>query len=408
MPGELRAKKPRNQDEDQERQILVKKAVRGDGAALYSLCENIARDVLFYTRRLMGDKNDAEDVSQEVLLAVCENIRKLREPRAFRVWLSKIISNQVRQHYKKQEKLGVVLNVEDYLESIMEKNEDFLPLEYTESEETRRAVMSAVDALPTRQREAVFLRYYYGLSVNETAEAMGIDASSASKYISVAREKLKTGLESSRPAPEGSHFSLAPLGMVLSEIIRRQSELMAHDPAAASRLLLKCEALIKASPAPLIPATVSSSQAPATATLVSVAAAALVTAGIAWWARPVPAPPQPVIYQPVSLSVPAVAAPAEFDGGVSFLGGVDHGAQYAHRNPELAIMNSPGAEPISWEITGAEDETVLYSGEGGAVAEPLTELLSSKQDGVYTISFLVKAQTGEIYRVQSRFFIRTQ
>ena len=176
---------------------LVEKATRGDQDALCSLCEKIARSVLFQVTHLLGGRQeDAEDVSQEVLVRVCGNIGSLRSPKAFKVWLSRIIINEKNRYLTKKIKGSEVLNIEDYLENIAEDNDDFLPQECAESAELRSAVMGIIDRLSIRQREAVLLYYYEGLSVTQVAEAMEVTIQGASRHLAIAREKLRRELKS--------------------------------------------------------------------------------------------------------------------------------------------------------------------------------------------------------------------
>ncbi len=136
---------------------IVTRASRGDDHALYLLCEKIAKKVLFHATQILRNQKDAEDVSQEALIRVCEKIGDLRDPKAFKGWLGRIVSNEAAQHLRKTAKQGVVLNIDDYLENIMENKDDFLPEEYVKREETRQYVMEILRGLPMRQREAVLL-----------------------------------------------------------------------------------------------------------------------------------------------------------------------------------------------------------------------------------------------------------
>jgi RNA polymerase sigma-70 factor (ECF subfamily) len=77
----------------------------------------------------------------------------------------------------------------------MEDRSRVLPQEYIESEEVREAVMDVVKTLPQKQREAVMLHYYNGLSVTDTAVAMDINKSNVTRYLEQARNKIKRELE---------------------------------------------------------------------------------------------------------------------------------------------------------------------------------------------------------------------
>ena len=81
--------------------VTVRDAIKGEKGALQTLCEKIARDVLFRATFICGNQIDAEDISQEALIRVCTNIQKLRNPVYFRSWLSRIVLNEARRHFEK-------------------------------------------------------------------------------------------------------------------------------------------------------------------------------------------------------------------------------------------------------------------------------------------------------------------
>lgn len=72
---------------------------------------------------------------------------------------------------------------------------DFLPGGAQDASEDARELTLAVMNLPVRLREAVILHYYQGLSVTETAQALGITQPSASNRLKRGREKLRHLLE---------------------------------------------------------------------------------------------------------------------------------------------------------------------------------------------------------------------
>ncbi len=414
MPGDkltLQTETGRDGGEDRNAELksLVERAINGDDRALYDLCAQITKSVYFHAIRLVGNQADAEDVMQEVCLRVCEKIRELRSPEAFRGWLSKITSNEARELYRKKAKRGVVLNIDDYLDSIIEEKKDFLPEEYTQKEEYRQAVVEIIDTLPRRQREAVMLRYMGELGVTEVAKEMGIGPPRVTEYLALAREKLKTEMEKRQLQPEGykSNYSLAPVSLVLGNILRQQSELAAPDPMAAQTVLLKCEALIKAAPAPVNPAIVPPAKTPVVSALVSVAAAALVTAGIALWARPVPAPTQPQIYIPAAQEF---STERHVNGAVVFSGGEDRGEGLAWLNPVSAKPEfedgSEDAAVTEWWITTMADENeILYSGNDSDPDGALASLKQKEGDDVYMIFFRAENEAGYASRIGRSFRI---
>ena len=176
-------------------EVLVKYAVKGDRDALQLLCEKVADDVLFRATFVSGNHSDAEDIAQEALMRVCGNIQKLRDPKAFRGWLARIIINEARRYIRNNSRHGVVVSIDDYSESLTEDRNDALPYENAEKKERNESVKEIISVLPTKQREAVLLHYYDGLNVTEVAVVMGTSKANISQNLTLALKRLKNELE---------------------------------------------------------------------------------------------------------------------------------------------------------------------------------------------------------------------
>src|SRR5688572_4471365 len=77
-----------------EEALLVLRAQQGDGQAFRALVELYDQRLLYFIRRVLDESDEAFDVLQEVWLQVHRNLRRLRSPRAFRVWLYRIAHDQ--------------------------------------------------------------------------------------------------------------------------------------------------------------------------------------------------------------------------------------------------------------------------------------------------------------------------
>ena len=207
-------------------EALVMKASEGDKEALCKLCEKVAKGVLFQVTYILGKPDGVEDVSQEVLVRICENIHKLRNPKAFKAWLSRIIINEKNRYLAKNMKQGEVLDIEDFMEKETEESGEFIPQHYLENKELREKVREIIIELPMRQRETIIMHYYDGLSVTEIAKVLDVTTQSVSKNLAIARAKLKKELDMEGHDEEfyiGSSMAMLPVGFVLTEILRRES-----------------------------------------------------------------------------------------------------------------------------------------------------------------------------------------
>ena len=221
---------------------LVKRASEGDKDALCELCEKIAKSVLFQVTYILGRRDGVEDVAQEVLIRMCENIRNLRSPKAFKVWLVRIIINEKNRYLAKSMKLGDALNIDDHLEDLNEESVSFIPQDYVEDKELRQSVMQLIMDLPARQRETVIMHYYDGLSVTEISKILGVATQSVSKNLAIAREKLKQRLGEHIWQEEQQMGALAalPIGTALGEMLQRESAIFAEGEACVQDFVARC------------------------------------------------------------------------------------------------------------------------------------------------------------------------
>ncbi|MDP6439986.1 MAG: sigma factor, partial [Candidatus Brocadiia bacterium] len=75
--------------------LLILRYQTGDVAALEELVDRYYAPLRYFVRRLLGGAECADDIFQEVWLTVFRNLRRLRSPEAFSVWLYRIARHKV-------------------------------------------------------------------------------------------------------------------------------------------------------------------------------------------------------------------------------------------------------------------------------------------------------------------------
>jgi len=195
---------PENMGSIAAQKSFVEKAMQGDKDALYCLCESVIGSILYHVKYMLGNEMDAEDVTQNILLRMCENIKGLREARAFKTWLGGIEINETRRFIAESCKHVNVVNIEDHADGLWEDNVDRLPRIYVEDRCPDRSIMEILSRLPVRQEEAIRLRYFDDLSVTEVAHVMKIPHQNVSRYLELALKKIKEELA------KVQHFAFKP------------------------------------------------------------------------------------------------------------------------------------------------------------------------------------------------------
>jgi len=164
----------------------------------FSVLIDVHKDKIYaLVHRLVGNRENAEDIIQETFLKAIDNIGQFRGESSFGTWLYSIALNLSRAHFAK-EKQADLLPIESYLPSGDNYHESHArlldwddPLKILETKELREAVNMALETIPYEYREAFLLRYYNELSVKEIAEITGQSEASAKSRILRARLALR-------------------------------------------------------------------------------------------------------------------------------------------------------------------------------------------------------------------------
>ncbi len=164
----------------------------GDRAAWRVLYLRHKDQVFGIARRHLGDDAAARDVTQEVFISVFEHARTYRPLAGFlgflrRVTVNRCINVSAASFQARREPRG-----EEALLAVPDEGPD--PARQLEQQETAAAVHAAVAALPPRQRMAVVLSRFEGLSTQEVAAALDCSASSVESLLFRAREALARSL----------------------------------------------------------------------------------------------------------------------------------------------------------------------------------------------------------------------
>ena len=388
-------------------EALAGEASLGDDSALQELCEKLAKSILFRVRYMLGDEKGVEEVSQGVLLRVCENIRNLHEPKAFKAWLGCIVVNETRWYLTQQGKSSTVLNIDDYNEYSEEPAEGGAvePLCWDMEDKTaHETVMEIVSNLPIRQREAAILHYYDELSIAEASWAMGAAQQSVTGYLASARQRLKNEFERQPKASGLGVMAAMHMGALMSDALHAESIHYAPAGAAwAQAAVAQCREYIMSNPAGHIgeaavvfkdkgtAARVRFSAAMSAITVVFTTAALIV--GILLGGTPMP---------DKNDNTPAISGRIDFTGGEYYRG-------TTRVNPKQATLLSEGEDGElsvqEWWITEAGSDATLYGGEGHDAEDALRLLKESGINGEYDLYYRVADKSGRLYRLKGNFYI---
>jgi RNA polymerase sigma-70 factor (ECF subfamily) len=169
---------------------------RRDPVALARFFDAYYERVHAYLQRLVGDLQQAEDLTQEVFLQVHRALPSYDPERDPRPWLFTIATNKLRDHWRSRAaqdgRKEVALEAEDLGEQAA-WFEAPAP-NVADEEELQREVRAAIAALPEGLRAAVSLRVHEGLSFEDIGRVLGRNEVAARKRYSRGLSALRTRL----------------------------------------------------------------------------------------------------------------------------------------------------------------------------------------------------------------------
>ena len=166
---------------------LMLRAAKGDMDAFEELVERHQQSALNIAHRFVGDPARAEDIAQEAFLKVLAGAERYRPAAAFRTYLYNVIWHLCVDYYRMQRPLRL-----DAAAAGADPSPG--PPQAVMARERARRVREAVDALPPRQRMALVLQHFEGMSYDEIAEALECSPSAVDALLVRAKRKLRDAL----------------------------------------------------------------------------------------------------------------------------------------------------------------------------------------------------------------------
>ena len=164
-------------------------AREGAGSEVEELLKDSVGAVYRYCMRLSQDADQALDLTQETMLKAWRSRETLADPRTVRAWLLKIASNCWNDHLRSKPR-------QPYQLCDMPVDTDSLRGEHLEREEAVAEALAALDALPTRQRQVMYLVTVEQLPQEEVADILEISPQAVKASLSAARKQLRAQLSS--------------------------------------------------------------------------------------------------------------------------------------------------------------------------------------------------------------------
>jgi RNA polymerase sigma-70 factor (ECF subfamily) len=176
---------------------LVQRAADGDREAFDRLVEARRERVFWVACHVVGDRELARDVAQEVFLRLFRVIRRFRRGGRFDAWLHRITLHLAIDALRREKPHRQAMPLADLTEAAGPAGTR--PAEDLRQQEVRRIFADLSGSLGRKQRAAFILREIEGLSTAEVAAILGTTESTVRNHILQARRLLQEGLRARYP-----------------------------------------------------------------------------------------------------------------------------------------------------------------------------------------------------------------
>lgn len=179
---------------------LIQRCAAGDEGACAELVAEHQRMVMQLAINLLGDRDEALDLSQEVFLRVFRTIHRFRGQSQLRTWIYRIVVNQARnrQRWWRRRYRGSQVSLDEHLAQHgdhLAGREQVAPDRMFAQKQLASRLQEALDRLPFDQRTAIVLREVDGLSYDDIAFSLGVTLGTVKSRLTRARQALRAVLQ---------------------------------------------------------------------------------------------------------------------------------------------------------------------------------------------------------------------
>ncbi|MHC4741918.1 MAG: RNA polymerase sigma factor [Planctomycetota bacterium] len=169
----------------------MRRCRRGSREAFEVFVNKYMKDAYYIALGLVGNREDALDLSQEAFVRAYRNIKQVKPGRGFFPWFYQILKNLCISHLRKRKRRQAnSLDVEGCPEPEA-TNDDFSPDAVVGKDEIKKEVWQAISKLEPKHREVIILRHFRNMSYEQISEALFCNKGTVTSRLYYARKRLK-------------------------------------------------------------------------------------------------------------------------------------------------------------------------------------------------------------------------
>jgi len=171
--------------------VFVARFLRGDASAFDALFVKYQDYVYNIVYGIVGSQEEARDLTQEVFLQVYRSLPKFRYGARFATWLYRIAANRGVDAARGSRRWRFLPILDEPSAALIPAESDLQPESVFERKMERETVQSVLMRCPIAHREALVLRYFQDLSVEEIADVVGCSVAAAKVRLHRARKVFR-------------------------------------------------------------------------------------------------------------------------------------------------------------------------------------------------------------------------
>ncbi|HAK88363.1 MAG: hypothetical protein A2077_06865 [Nitrospirae bacterium GWC2_46_6] len=175
---------------------MMSETAEGNLSAFREIVELYRKPLMNFIARFIGDKAEAEDITQEVFLRVFKAAKNYKPKAKFKTWLFKIAINYCLNEIRATKNGPQFVDLFQLNEAgfVAVAPDSYSPEKAFETRELGDILRKAIANLPEKQRTALLLQKYEDFSYDEISRIMGCSVSAIESLIQRARQNLKKAL----------------------------------------------------------------------------------------------------------------------------------------------------------------------------------------------------------------------
>jgi len=175
----------------QDELIAMQRCRRGSRKAFEVFVNRYMKDAYFIALGLVGNHDDALELSQEAFIRAYRNIKHVKPDRRFFPWFYQILKNLCVSHLRRRKyRQTSSLNAEGCPE-VAAQTDCFSPEAIARRNEIKDKVWQAIGKLDEKHREVIILRHFQNMSYDQIADALFCNKGTVTSRLYYARKKLE-------------------------------------------------------------------------------------------------------------------------------------------------------------------------------------------------------------------------